>query len=148
MKPLNRSVFQMKDITEQSASAYVCFPPAGDRVSVAIDNWNVKGGVFMGWLAGEIVVSLPADASWVVYHRSLLNRLTKEEVAREGAAQLMAEKDLTYELYPETKAADDEEQEMLRAQMNHNRKVMGLQPATGTVKSSSAGGGPQPGQYL
>ena len=97
---LDRSVLQLLDFSLQPDTTHIVFPPAGDRVPIAIDSWKVRDFVFSGYVNGvsEPVIALAADANWVVYSRRLVKLLTTEEAVREGITRALTIRKLEREM--------------------------------------------------
>jgi hypothetical protein len=138
--PLARTVLQMIDLSDQPVTRYVLFPPSGDRTPVAIDDWEVTGGEFRGYvnrpeaLGGwKCVVALPADCMWIVYSRDLVRPITTEESLRQAHARQVAMLALEDELMPD-------------------RPKMGGQvipfPGAEAMGGHAEGAQPGPGQYI
>jgi len=81
-----RSVLQLIDFSLQPETSHLVFPPAGDRIPIAIDSWKVRDYVFTGYVSGssDPVIALAADANWIVYSRRLVKLLSTEDALREG----------------------------------------------------------------
>ena len=81
-----RSVLQLIDFSLQPETSHLVFPPAGDRIPIAIDSWKVRDYVFTGYVSGsnDPVIALAADANWIVYSRQLVKLLSTEDALREG----------------------------------------------------------------
>ena len=81
-----RSVLQLIDFSFQPETSHLVFPPAGDRIPIAIDSWKVRDYVFTGYVNGssDPVIALAADANWIVYSRRLVKLLSTEDAMREG----------------------------------------------------------------
>jgi hypothetical protein len=89
--PLARSTLQMVDLAEQPDLDYVVFPPSGDRSPVMIDSWTVTEDEFTGYREGDIVIAMRADTPWIVYHKSMVRRLTRRENIEQGLAHTKGE---------------------------------------------------------
>ena len=97
---LDRSVLQLLDFPLQPDTTHIVFPPAGDRVPIAIDSWKVRDCVFSGYVSGvgEPMIALAADANWVVYSRRLVKLLSTEEAVREGVTRALTIRKLEREM--------------------------------------------------
>lgn len=89
--PLARITLQMVDLAEQPDCDYFLFPPSGDRSPVAIEWWDVDEHAFVGYRGDEPVVVVRADTGWIVYHKSLVRRITRRENIEQGLAHSKGE---------------------------------------------------------
>ncbi len=103
---ITRTVLQGIDFKSQSKQGeYIVFTPNNSSFPVVIDTFTTTPH-FEGFLDGALMVALPINTKWIVYHRSLLKEITQEDVIKMSAEKHIYQEKMEEEIVgPHRKAA-------------------------------------------
>ena len=101
IEPMDRTVLQTKDLSEQAQTGYILLPPPGEGIGyMAIDDWRIDAQSMQAFCDGKPVAVFPVRAEWRILDASRINKLTYEASMRLQASQMKASDALRKELLP------------------------------------------------
>lgn len=126
VKPLQRTIFASKDISEQPDSEYILVLGSGDRRGYyacdAVEHGEGVVSFFQG-ADSKLVYMCRVDGAWNVLRRDLMEPITEEQLIRRTSAEHAAAEAISRELHPDEHKVIDAMVE--KARKEHTEGVSG-----------------------